>query len=445
MKAYMKNFLKTLTLFTVAVFSLPTFANTNFAEYDLAMLESGKIVPAIDIALATETKTKPEVKSEAKSEKKAEAKPTPEEDTIAKFKAWKQEFRQRAIAKGIKNETLDKTFAKITYSPRAISQDKSQPEVKFSFDKYKSRMINDYRINQGYTYFQKHKDLVQKISREYKVQSRFIIALWGLESSYGYNTGTHFVPEVLATLAFEGRRGNYFEGEFIGALKIIQDGMIDIDQFKGSWAGAFGQSQFMPTTYLAYAVDYNKDGKKDLYGTPEDIFASIANYLRFLGWDDESTWGRKVKLPEGFDIKANHKAVKAITEWRNAGLLKDDGKKLPRTIQPAKLIIFDEDKNNAYFSYDNFKLIKKWNNSDSFATVVGLLSDAIENKEKEAKKLAKEAKAKKEEDEKFKKEALEAKKLKQEKEAKQEAKKKSEEKAKEPIKTPKPEDKTAVK
>jgi membrane-bound lytic murein transglycosylase B len=413
MKAYMKNILKTLTLFTLAILSLPTFAN-NFAEYDLAMLENEKIVPAIDIAIAVENKTKPEDKKVQKSQ---ETKPTPtaEEDVSEKFKAWKQEFRKRAIEKGIKNETLDKVFARITYVHRAVAKDKNQPEVKFSFDKYKNRMINDYRINQGYTYFQKHRPLIEKISKEYKVQSRFIIALWGLESSYGYNIGTYFIPEVLATLAFEGRRGSYFEGEFIGALKIIQDGMIDINHFKGSWAGAFGQSQFMPTTYLAYAVDYNKDGKKDLYGTPEDIFASIANYLRFLGWDDESTWGRKVRLPEGFDIKANHKATKAITEWRNEGLLKDDGKKLPRTIQPARLIIFDEDKNNAYFSYDNFKLIKKWNNSDSFATVVGVLSDAIENKDKEMKKLAKEAKAKKEQEAAFKKEAEEAKKKAEEK------------------------------
>jgi membrane-bound lytic murein transglycosylase B len=385
----MKKTIKTLTLFLLLFGSFNVFASNGFEDYNLALLDDGKFVPFAQVALATEKK--PEIKkTEQKPAEISKEEKKLEEDTQKKFEEWKNVFTKKALTQGITKETIDKVFARIYYSPKIISHDKNQPEVKFTFDKYKSRMINDYRINQGLIYYNKNRELIDKIAGEYRVQARFIVALWGLETSYGYNIGNHFVPKVLATLAFEGRRRNYFESELITALKIIQNGMIDIEQFNGSWAGAFGQSQFMPNTYFAYAKDYNKDGKVDLYNTPEDIFASIANYLRFLGWDNESTWGRKVRLPDNFDLKANNKQIKAITEWRAMGVLKDDGKKLPRTIQAARMIIFDEDKNNAFITYDNFKLTKRWNNSDSFATVVGLLSDAIENKDKEEQKQKKE-------------------------------------------------------
>ena len=217
------------------------------------------------------------------------------------FGSWLEAFRQEARSQGISDKTLDDAFKDTAPIDRIIELDRKQPEGTLTLAQYLANTINKSRIEDGRARFADNRELLEKIGTEYGVQPRYIVALWGIETHYGEHTGGFRTVDALATLAYDGRRSGYFRGELLKALHIIEDEHIDASTLQGSWAGALGQCQFMPTSFLSYAVDYDKDGKRDIWGTQADVFASIANYLNFLGWNANEEWGFAVALPKEFN------------------------------------------------------------------------------------------------------------------------------------------------
>ena len=224
----------------------------------------------------------PEVKEKAKA-----SAPKPRHDE-AKFRSWLKELRTEAKTRGISEKTLDDALGDITHLDRVIELDRKQPESRLTLEEYLAKVVSDQRINRGRELLAENRALLDEISAKYGVPPEIIVALWGIETSYGNNTGSFSVPEALATLAFDGRRSAYFRGELLSALKIIEEGHIDATSMEGSWAGAMGQCQFMPSSFMNFAVDYDGDGKRDIWNTQADIFASIANYLSRSGWNNDS-------------------------------------------------------------------------------------------------------------------------------------------------------------
>ena len=294
------------------------------------------------------------------------------------FAAWLEVLRDEARVAGIGPATLDAALTGLTPIPRIIELDRRQPEGSITFAQYLDRIISDARVAQGRRMLAENAEILARVSQSFGVQPRFIVALWGIETSYGNFTGGFPVIDALATLAYEGRRSDFFRRELIAALRIIDDGHIAVSQMKGSWAGAMGQSQFMPTSFIAYAHDYDGDGRKDIWTTRADVFASAANFLSSLGWRDDITWGRRIKLPPGFDFAtANLKTVKSLSAWQALGVRREDGSDLPDQDLQASIVLPGRNSGPSYLIYDNYRTVLKWNRSLYFATAVGILSDRI--------------------------------------------------------------------
>ncbi|MCE2926841.1 MAG: lytic murein transglycosylase [Rickettsiales bacterium] len=223
--------------------------------------------------------------AEPPKEQPASSIPAPPSD--AAFNQWLKGVKKEASSKGISKATIDDALTGIAHDDRVIRLDRRQPETKLTLEEYLAKVISDQRINRGRELLAEHRALLEPISQKYGVASEFIVALWGIETSYGNNTGSFSVIESLATLAYDGRRSQYFRGELMNALRIIEEDHISAYAMEGSWAGAMGQCQFMPSSFLAYAVDYNGDGKRDIWNTEADVFASIANYLNQHGWNQD--------------------------------------------------------------------------------------------------------------------------------------------------------------
>lgn len=297
----------------------------------------------------------------------------------ATFDQWLAGFKQEARAKGVSDSTINAAFVNVKFIPRVIELDRKQPEGTMSFAKYRSNVVNDQRVSTGRYLYKKHHDLLTQVSKKYGVSPQYIVALWGIETNFGDNTGGFNVIDSLATLAYEGRRASFFKSELLNALKIIDAGHIQASHMKGSWAGAMGQNQFMPSSFHAFAVDGNNDGRRDIWESLPDVFASTANYLSKSGWDDGTRWGREVSLPTGFsknliglDTKKN------ISEWARLGVRLPGGGSLPTSEGlKASLVAPDGIGGPAYLVYDNYRVIMKWNKSTYFATSVGLLADKI--------------------------------------------------------------------
>ena len=294
------------------------------------------------------------------------------------FDKWLEDFKREAITKGISQFTLQ-VLNDAKPIKKTIKLDRNQPEFKLTFEEYKKRIVSDYRINKAKNEFLKNKDLLDKISKKYNVQSRYIISLWAIESNFGNNMGDFNLFHTLSSLAYDGRRSEYFRSELISALIIIENEMVDNQNIKSGWAGALGQCQFMPSSYLKYAVDENKDGKIDIWNTKEDVFGSIANYLSKNGWKGNLIWGRNVSTKGVKDILKYNKKNKKINDWSKIGIKKNDGTNLPLVNINAKLLIVDKMRKNSFLVYNNFETLLKWNRSNYFALSVGLLSDKIIN------------------------------------------------------------------
>ena len=301
-----------------------------------------------------------------------------QEDGAESFAEWREGVRSEALGLGISAATFDAAFSGIEPIPRVIELDRSQPEVTITFDQYLERVVPASRVNQGRELLAKHRALLEPIGREYGVPPRFIVALWGIETSFGRFLGGFPVIGALATLAHDGRRSAYFREELLNALRILEDGHITPDAMVGSWAGAMGQSQFMPSSFVRYAVDRDGDGRRDIWGTHADVFASAANYLAQAGWQAGETWGRQVQLPAGFDRDLTGlKVKKTLAEWQAMGLRRANGADLPQAAMSGSVVLPGGEGGPAYLVYDNYRTIMRWNRSFYFATSVGLLADRI--------------------------------------------------------------------
>ncbi|MBY8215630.1 lytic murein transglycosylase [Vibrio fluvialis] len=298
------------------------------------------------------------------------------------FEQYVEGLKQQARQEGISEQVLTDAFFDVEYKPRAVVADRNQPEKKLTLDEYIPRAVPEWKVNQAQALYEKHYDELQRIGKEYGVQPRFIVALWGVESNFGAHMGRYSVIDALSTMAYEGRREEFFRKETMAALQILQQGHIKADEMKGSWAGAMGQCQFMPSSFLAFAADGNGDGKKDIWGSKEDVFASTANYLSQSGWDDKYTWGRQVKIPKGFDHALEGRQAekgKFLQEWSKLGVTRYDGKPLPKLDDDIKawLIMPDDESGRIYLVYNNYNVLMKWNRSYYFALAVSHLADRI--------------------------------------------------------------------
>jgi membrane-bound lytic murein transglycosylase B len=295
------------------------------------------------------------------------------------FEDWLAQFRQEAAAEGISAATL-KALDGLQPIPRVIELDRRQPEGRLTFRDYNQRVLSPSRIERGRQLMREHRALLDRVAADYGVQPRFIVALWGIESSYGSFTGEYPVVGALATLAHDGRRAAFFRKELLQALRILDQGDIVPAQMTGSWAGAMGQSQFMPSSYLAHAVDYDGDGRRDIWTSPPDVFASIANYLAKAGWNARHTWGRQVQLSNHLQAEAaGLEVVKPLPEWHALGVKRSDGDDLPLVALDASLLRMDDAEGPAYLVYNNFRVLMAWNRSTYFALTVGELADLIDH------------------------------------------------------------------
>ncbi len=295
------------------------------------------------------------------------------------FDEYLSTLKGEAQTLGVSENTINDAFSIIQYREKTIVHDKAQPErVKITLDAYIPRAVPSWKIDKARKLYAEHNELLQRIGKDFGVQPRFIVALWGVETNFGSYTGNFSTLSALATLAYDGRRETFFKKEFFAALQIIDEGHILAPDMIGSWAGAMGQVQFMPTSFNAYAVDYNKDGKKDIWNNTADALASAANYLKQAKWDDTYTWGRQVVLPKNYDLAVSGlKLEKKLAEWQDLGIRTYEGKDLPKVDINASLIMPDGKDGRIYLVYNNYKSIMRWNRSDYFATAVAHLSDTI--------------------------------------------------------------------
>lgn len=294
------------------------------------------------------------------------------------FASWLAALRTEALEHGIGQQTLDIALADLHPLPRVIELDRRQIEFTLTFTQYLDRVVPETRVQQGRRLFNTHRNLLSKIGATYGVQPRFIVALWGIESDYGQRLGGFPVINALATLAYDGRRSTLFRRELLHALRIVDEGHIHPKAMIGSWAGAMGQSQFMPSSFRQYAVDYNQDGRRDIWTTLDDVFASTANYLARAGWHGDQTWGRRVRLPADFDTRlAGLKVQKPLPAWQNLGVRRADGRDLPKRPLQASLLLPEGTQGPAFLVYKNFHILLKWNRSNFFALAVGHLTERL--------------------------------------------------------------------
>ncbi|ALP53068.1 lytic transglycosylase [Candidatus Tenderia electrophaga] len=295
------------------------------------------------------------------------------------FEQWRDEVRQEALEQGISPQTFERAFRDVAPIPRIVELDRKQPEFTLTLEEYVSRVVPQRRISLGKKKLAENRALLEQVAAEYGVQPRFLVAFWGIETDFGRLTGGFSVIAALTTLAYDGRRAEFFRDQLLDALQILEQGHIEPDQMTGSWAGAMGQAQFMPSTFRAYAVDFDGDNKIDLWRSKADVFASAANYLAEVGWDNDQTWGREVKLPEGFDTSLlGLETKKPLDEWDKLGVRRLSGNNLPDRNLMASLVQPDEGKFvRTYLVYDNYRAILDWNRSHKFAVAVGTLADAI--------------------------------------------------------------------
>jgi len=295
------------------------------------------------------------------------------------FQAWLSDIRKDARRAGISESVIKTALTDIEPVPRIIELDRKQPEGRLTFAQYKRRVISQARSDQGRRLLKKHRALLERVSQRYGVQPQYIVALWGIETSYGNNTGGFDVIEALATLAHDGRRSAFFRAELMEALKILDEGHISHDRMQGSWAGAMGQNQFMPSSFHRFAVDGNNDGRRDIWTSLPDVFASTAHYLSENGWRGDERWGRKVKVTRDIPshlVGLEHKM--SLTDWRKMGLTTMGGRPIPVVAgMQASFIQPDGTGGDKFLVYNNFRVLMTWNRSTYFASSVGLLADLI--------------------------------------------------------------------
>jgi peptidoglycan lytic transglycosylase B len=319
---------------------------------------------------AVETSIRPELRSNSE--------PVLAEEKAQSFQDWIVGFRQRALQVGISEQVLARAFEGVRYDPQVIKRDRNQSEFTKTIWDYLDSAASDLRVSNGKAALGEHQSKLDAIEAEYGVDKDVIVAIWGLESAYGTFRGSNNIIQSLATLAYDGRRGKFFQAQLVAALRILQDGDTTPEKMTGSWAGAMGHTQFIPTSYLAYAVDFSGDGKRDIWSDdPSDALASTAAYLGRYGWIKGQPWGVEVNLPEGFDYTlANRNITKSPEEWANLGIVDVDGSAVPNHGE-ASILLPAGWQGAAFMIFKNFEVIEYYNTADAYVIGVGHLSDRI--------------------------------------------------------------------
>jgi membrane-bound lytic murein transglycosylase B len=290
---------------------------------------------------------------------------------------WVAEVRAEALRQGVSPEIFDSAFADIHEPSHKIKGFlKSQPEHRLTFMKYRNTRVDNYRIAIGRQAFKKNREVLEDVAKKYGVNPCFIVSFWGMETSYGTYMGDFPVIKALATLAYDSNRKEFFRKELFIALRILNEGHVSLADFKGEWAGASGQPQFLPSSWVKYAVDYDGDGRRDIWNSKPDVFASIANYMKQNGWQTGEPWAIQVKLPKNFDMSLEGKNKdRSVREWNAFGVRTEDGKELPYQTMQASIV--QPHGGPTFMAFPNYKMILHYNNSIYYAGAIGYLADKI--------------------------------------------------------------------
>jgi membrane-bound lytic murein transglycosylase B len=295
------------------------------------------------------------------------------------FAAFLAGVRRDALGQGIRPGTVDAAMRYAQFDPHVIELDQKQPERRLSFAEFINKVVNQQRIDSAREKLAENWQMLQRVRQRFNVQPAFVVALWGIESGFGATMGNYPVVSALATLAYDGRRASFFRPELIAAMRILDQGHVRPNEMMGSWAGAMGQCQFMPSTFLSYAVDFDGDGRRDIWNDRADVFGSIANYLAKLGWHGDESWGQQVQIPGNLNTSvAGLETRRPLAEWSRLGLRRTDGAVLRGRGGDASLVIPDGPSGPAILVTDNFRAIMKWNKSVPFAASVGMIADTID-------------------------------------------------------------------
>lgn len=297
----------------------------------------------------------------------------------AQFNQCVANLQSQARRQGISDKTVNEVLGKVKYLARVIELDRRQPEFTQTFAGYFKARVTDDRVRNGRRLIAQHRDLLNKVEQESGIPAKYLVSFWGLETNYGGYFGDWSVPDSLATLACDERRSAFFTEELLNALRIIDAGDIAPNRMVGSWAGAMGHMQFMPSTFLNYARDADGDGRRDLWGSLDDAMASAAHFLRRVGWNPELEWGQEVRLPADFDYSlAGLQRKLTLADWAARGVMPVSGAALLPTDQKAALLVPAGHRGPAFLVTDNFNVIMRWNRSEYYALSVGHLADRID-------------------------------------------------------------------
>lgn len=292
------------------------------------------------------------------------------------FAAFVRSVQADARRSGIAQRTLDQAFAGVTPNEKVLERDRHQPEFTMTWARYKDIVVTDKRIVDGRAAVAANRTLFQRVEQRFGVSAQAVAGIWGIESNFGGGTGSFRVVEALATLGWDGRRASFFRGELMAALKILDHGDVLPASMTGSYAGAMGQPQFMPSSYLRYAVDFEGHGRRDIWTSKPDVLGSIANYLAESGWRSGSGWGQAVTIPPGLE-PAGRDAKRPLAEWARAGVRPVTGRWAASADTPAGLVAPDGAGGEAFLAFPNFHAIRRYNPSDFYAIAVGLIGDQV--------------------------------------------------------------------
>ena len=309
-------------------------------------------------------------------------------DDPARFAAFLEALKTEAVTRGISDAVAARALDGLQPLPVVVARDRDQAEAVLSIDTYVRRRLTAATVRKAQRMFAQHQPLLEKIGATYGVQPKYLVAVWGLESNFGAFTGVRPTVQALATLAFDGRRGELFKNELFDALRIVERGHANLDALRGSWAGAMGQPQFMPSSYLKYAEDFDGDGTRDIWQSKADVFASIANYLKAYGWDSAATWGRQVRVSgpvhetfaragsrgEGCRASRALSGRRFLAEWQAMGVRAADGAPLPAVERLASLLDAGD---RQFLVYANYEAILGYNCANAYALSVAMLGDRI--------------------------------------------------------------------
>ena len=294
------------------------------------------------------------------------------------FAAFVNGVKAEARRAGIRDATLQQAFAGVQPNQRVIELDRRQPEFTLTWPEYRARVLPDSRLQAARENYARERGLLAQVEARFGVDPLIIVGIWGIESAFGANKGNYRLVEALSTLAWEGRRASYFRGELMNALRILDQGDVTPSRMTGGYAGAMGQPQFMPSSYLRYAVDFDGDGRRDIWDSKPDVFGSIANYLARSGWRRGEPWAQPVRLPPGFnEAAAGRDNKRSLGEWMRQGVRRDDGREFSRPDAQGGIVVpSGAAPGEGFMTYANFNVIRRYNPSDFYALAVGLLGDA---------------------------------------------------------------------